>query len=121
MLVDSKPNQLTPAICTEWPVLSTIWLPDVLSQPGAVPPPPGLPSTTEVSEMLSVGRGGGGAASSLTMVPLPEPWAMVAPTGFVSVTVKPSLASTVESPIAATVIVFCVSPGAKVSVPDWAT
>src|SRR5260370_41944696 len=120
MLVDSKPNQLTPAICTEWPVLSTIWLPDVLSQPGAAVPP-GLPSTTEVSEMLSVGGGGGGATSSLTMVPAPEPWAMVAPTGLASVTVKPSLGSTVASPIAATVIVFCVSPGAKVSVPDWAT
>src|ERR1700730_18809925 len=97
MLVDSKPNQLTPAICTECPVLSTIWLPDVRSQPGAALPPPGLPSTTEVSEMLSVGRGGGGAASSLTMVPLPDPWAMGAPVGLVSAAVQPSLASTVPS------------------------
>ena len=71
--------------------------------------------------MLSVGRGGGGAVSSLMIVPLPVPSAMVAPVGLASVTVKLSLASTVASPIAATVIVFCVSPAAKVSVPDCAT
>ena len=64
---------------------------------------------------------GGDVESSLVIVPAPLPSAKVAPTEFVSTTVKPSLASTTASPIAATWIVFWVSPAAKVSVPDWAT
>src|SRR3954468_4601626 len=98
-----------------------IWLPEVLNQPGAAAPVPGLPSTTEASEMLSAGGTGGGATSSLVMVPAPVPSAKVAPVGLERTTLKLSLASTAASPIAATVIVFCVSPAAKVSVPDWAT
>ncbi len=31
----SMPNQLTPAICTGLPAESTIWLPEVVNQPGA--------------------------------------------------------------------------------------
>ena len=77
-----------------------IWLPEVLNQPGAAPPPaPGLPSTTEASEMLIVGSG---AVSSLVMVPIAVPSAMVAPLGDDSVSVRVSLASTAVSPLTCT-------------------
>ena len=117
---DSKPNQLTPAIWTDRPDESTIWLPEVLSQPEAPEPVPGSPSITETSEMLRVGKVGG-VVSSFVIVPAPTPSASVAFVGPERTTVKPSLASTTESPMAATWIVFVVSPAAKVSVPDWAT
>src|SRR5260221_2562335 len=107
MFDDSKPNQLTPAICTEWPAVSTIWLPDVLSQPESigVPPAPGVPSTTEVLEMLRPGRGGGGgggATSSLMMVPIAVPSAILAPLGEARLSVSGSLLSSVPSPATCT-------------------
>ena len=77
-----------------------------------------LPSAKVASPMASVG---GGATSSLVIVPAPTPSARVAFVGLERTTVKPSLASTTESPMAATWIVFVVSPAAKVSVPDCAT
>src|SRR5215813_14896388 len=64
---------------------------------------------------------GGGAASSLMMVPVALPCARVAPLGADRTRLKLWLGVAARSSIAAIVMVFCVSPAAKVSVPDWAT
>ena len=64
--------------------------------------------------MLIVGRG---AASSLVMVPIAVPSAMVAPLGEASVSVRVSLPSTAVSPLTCTCTTFEVSPAAKVKVP----
>jgi hypothetical protein len=109
-LVDSSPNQLTPAISTGWPALLTIWLPAVLSGPESAPPLLEAPSTAVVLSMLSVG----GAAG---MVPVPIPCAIVAPLGLESTTLNDSAAAIV-SPVPATWMVCWVWPGANVRVPD---
>ena len=64
--------------------------------------------------MLTVGSG---AASSLVMVPIAVPSAMVAPPGEASVRVSVSLLSTAVSPLTCTRTTFDVSPAAKVSMP----
>ena len=62
------------------------------------------------------------SASSLVMVPVAVAILMVAPAdGFDRVTVKVSSDSTVASPLIATLMVFDVSPAAKVIVPVLAT
>ena len=111
----SMPNQLIPAICTGLPAESTIWLPDVLNQPGATPLP-GAPSTTDASEMLSI-RFAGLITSSLTMVPVAEPSATVTPDGLDRVSVNVSSVSAVPSPVTVTLICWDSTPGAKVMVP----
>src|SRR5207245_7382736 len=83
------------AICTEWPAASMIWLPDVLSQPGAAEVAPAVPSITDVSDMLSPGNcTGGGATSSFTMVPIAVACVMVAPFGEARFSVSVSFPST---------------------------
>ena len=52
---------------------------------------------------------------------MPVASAMVAPVALDRTTLKASFASTIASPIVAIWMVFCVSPAAKVSVPDRAT
>jgi hypothetical protein len=54
------------------------------------------------------------------MVPVALAWAIVAPDGVDSATVRVSFASTVVSPTTGTTIVLEASPAAKVSVPDCA-
>ena len=77
-----------------------------------------LPSAKVASPIASVG---GAATSSLVMLPTPVAPARVAPLGFLSTTLKLSVASTTESPIATISIVLRVSPAAKVIEPDFAT
>ena len=67
-------------------------------------------------------RGGASArardtASSLTMVPCPEPSATLARPGALKVTAKVSSSSSTLSSASVTAMVFAVSPGAKVRVP----
>ena len=59
--------------------------------------------------------------SSLRIVPIPWPSAIVALMGLERLTKKFSLNSAVLSPMTATVIVWLVVPGGKVSVPLFAT
>src|SRR5438270_519794 len=73
--------------------------------PAASPPPLG-------------GGGGEAPVSSLTMVPLALAVPMVAPVAFDSVTVKPSSGSTVVSPLTLTVMIFELSPDAKLTLPE---
>ena len=62
------------------------------------------------------------AASSSTIVPVALPSRIDAPSdGSDRVTVKLSLPSTIASPVTATRMFCCVTPGAKVRVPLWAT
>ena len=75
---------------------------------------PLLPSLTVASATARVGSG---AVSSLVMVPIAVPSAMVAPLGDDSVRVSVSLASTAVSPDTCTLTTFEVSPAAKVTVP----
>ena len=75
---------------------------------------PLLPSLTAASATARVGSG---AASSLVMVPIAVPSAMVAPLGEESVSVRVSLASTAVSPDTWTLTTLDVSPAAKVCVP----
>ena len=60
------------------------------------------------------------AASSLAMVPSPDPSAMVALTGAVRPTVNVSVGSIDVSPSTVTDTVRVVAPGVKVRVPDVA-
>ncbi len=63
-----------------------------------------------------------GAKSSLMIVPVALPSRIDAPSdGSDRMTVKVSLPSTVASPVTATRMFCCVTPGAKVRVPLWAT
>ena len=66
----------------------------------------------------AIARVGGGGTSSLRMVPLAAPLTMVAPLGLLRVTVKPSSGSTRVSPLTCTVMVWLLSPAAKVTVPE---
>ena len=59
--------------------------------------------------------------SSLRMLPLAAPVAMVAPLGLLKVTVKLSSSSTTVSPLTCTVIVWLLSPAAKLTVPEGST
>ena len=62
------------------------------------------------------------ATSSLTIVPVALPSRIEAPSdGSDRMTVKVSLPSTIESPAMATRMFCCITPGAKVRVPLWAT
>ena len=63
---------------------------------------------------------GGGATSSLVMVPIAMRSDRVTPEGFDKVTMKVSLGSATVSPRTPTVTVFEVWPAAKVSVPEAA-
>ena len=58
------------------------------------------------------------STSSLLIVPLAVAVAMVAPLGLARVTVKPSSFSTRVSPLTWTVMVWLVSPAAKVTMPE---
>ncbi len=69
---------------------------------------PELPSATVTSLMLK-------DVSSLTMVPSPDPSAMVAPTGAESTATKLSFGSPTVSPFTVTETVFVVSPGPKLT------
>ena len=78
-------------------------------------------SARETMVVLSATAVGGWfcpTTSSLRMVPLAAPVAMVAPVGLLSVTVKASSSSTTVSPLTWTVIVWLLSPAAKVTVPE---
>ena len=75
---------------------------------------PLLPSLTVAS---ATERAGNGAVSSLVMVPIAVPSAMVAPLGDERASVSVSLASTAVSPDTCTRTTLEVSPAAKVSVP----
>jgi hypothetical protein len=77
-----------------------------------------VPSVTVTSLIL---RDGIGAGSSSRMRPWPCARAIGAPTALSSLTMKPSCGSGIVSPLTVTVIVFRVSPGAKVSRPLAAT
>ncbi len=111
-MLPSAPNQLTPEICTGLPCASTIWLPEVCRKPAAMPAEPG--SVADASEMLMPGVV---VTSSLVMVPVAVPREMVAPVGLDSATVKVSVGSTAVSPVTLTVMVWEVTPAAKVRVP----
>ena len=63
----------------------------------------------------------GTMASSVRIVPIAAPSAMVAPVGEDRFSARASLSSATFSPLTVTLIVFCVSPAAKVIVPDLAT
>lgn len=74
----------------------------------AAPPPTGPPLGFTA---VTVTR------SSMTIVPVPVPRAMIAFVGPLSATAKVSSASIFVSPLTGTVIVCVVTPGANVSVP----
>jgi hypothetical protein len=74
---------------------------------------PLLPSGTLLPVMLIVG----GGSSSFWIVPVTWAWIRFAPDGFVRLTTTVSSGSKTVSPVTITVIVFVVSPGAKVRVP----
>ena len=78
---------------------------------------PLLPSTIEMSAMLSVGSG----ESSLEIVTTPWPSLIVAPTGDERLTRNISFSSTVVSPLIVIVMVFADWPGLNVTVPEAAT
>ena len=80
--------------------------------------PPLLPSVTVTLLMLSVG--GAGGASSLVIVTLALPSAMLAPFGLVRSTRNISSASNVVSPLIVIEIVCDVWPGVNVTMPDGA-
>ena len=77
-----------------------------------------LPSATDRSAMEMLGGVVGiWSTSSLRIVPVPEPSAMVALTGEDSMRVSCSSSSTRVSPLTVTLTVFEVWPGVKVSDP----
>ena len=61
-----------------------------------------------------------GTVSSLSIVPVAVVFTSVAFVGVLNFSDSVSFASAVESRLTSTVTVFCVSPGAKVSVPEEA-
>ena len=63
----------------------------------------------------------GTMASSVRIVPTAAPSAIVAPVGVDRFRARVSLSSAALSPLTVMPIVFCVSPAAKVIVPDFAT
>ena len=75
------------------------------------------PSVTLLSATDTVGGVTTTATSSLVMVPIAVPLAMVTPDGADNVTVNVSLGSTAVSPRMPTCTVWMVTPGAKVMVP----
>ena len=77
---------------------------------------PEFPSTRVASDTERLGRTGA-ATSSLVIEPVPEPSAIVAPTGEDSITVNVSSASATLSPLMSTWIICEVVPGANVTVP----
>ena len=91
---------------------------------------PVFPSFTRALETLrvgSVGVAGGvgvggvvGVVSSFRIVPVAAVFTSVAFVGVLKRSVIVSFASAVVSRVTSTVTVFCVSPGAKVSVPEEA-
>ena len=80
---------------------------------------PEFPSTRVASDTDRLGRAGA-ATSSLVIVPMPEPSAIVAPLAPERFSVSVSFASMAVSPDTFTETVFDVWPAAKVSVPDFA-
>ena len=78
---------------------------------------PEFPSTRVASDTDRLGRTGA-TTSSLMIVPVAEPSAIVAPTGDDSSTVNVSSASATLSPLMSTWIICEVVPGAKVTVPE---
>ena len=78
---------------------------------------PLLPSVTVASATDTVGGVMTTAASSLVMVPIAVPSAMVSPDGADNVTVNVSFGSTVVSPMTPTCTVWVVTPAPKVMVP----
>ena len=112
-------------------VSATTGVPPVCSQvqagvpaagPNPLAPPlsvTAVPSSTVRSRPASADRAEGDPTSSSTIVPtpLPDPSAIVAFTGPLSVTTTVSSASTAVSPATDTETVSLVSPAAKVSVP----
>src|SRR5437899_501118 len=73
------------------------------------------------TELYRVGCGEGiphVPPSSLTIVPVPAPWAISAPTGDDSFTVNVSLASNVVSALTVTGTKRVVAPAGNVNVPD---
>ena len=75
------------------------------------------PSFTVASAMVMRGT----ITSSVRMVPTAAPSARVAPLGEERFSARLSLSSATLSPLIVTLTVFCVSPAAKVIVPDLAT
>ena len=90
----------------------------------AVPVFPSLTRALETLRVGSVGVGGvvgvTGTVSSLSIVPVAVVFTSVAFVGALNFSDSVSFASAVESRLTSTVTVFCVSPGAKVSVPEEA-
>ena len=81
---------------------------------------PPLPSVTLASASDTVGAVTTATTSSLVMVPIAVPLAIVRPVGADSVTVNVSFGSTTVSPRIPTCTDCVVTPGAKVMVPESA-
>ena len=79
---------------------------------------PAFPSVSATSLIEIVG---GGAESSLTIVPIPKPSPIVALVGSDRLTLKVSFGSTLVSPLIVTLTGCEVWPGKKVTVPFDAT